>query len=120
MAILKDTTIVGSLTVGGGLVADFIVERGTNSNGWYTKWKSGWIEQGNTVGTSNNADVTHTYPIPFKSKVWSLTTTYLTSGARDNPMFVYASDTNLSLTSFKSRNQAGSGFTGVSWYACGY
>ena len=33
----------------GDMAKDYIIDYGNNSNGWYRKWKSGWLEQGGLI-----------------------------------------------------------------------
>jgi len=109
----------GSAHTGAG---DRVIEMKVSSDGssWYRVWASGWQECGQTISTSNNTDVTVTYPKAFKSKVVTVNATYLTYTMRDKPMCIIISSASFGLTTFVIRNQAGTGFTGVSYYACGY
>lgn len=87
-----------------------------NGKAWYRKWASGFIEQGGTITTNNNATTNITFYPAFSTALLSLTSSYLTSKARDNPMVVR----EYSLTGFTVSNKAGTDDTAVSWYACGY
>lgn len=73
MALLKDTTIAGTLSttdllVGGGSVNDFVIEysfpSGTD-NVWYRKYQSGWVEMGCLSGNriADYATFTFNHPV---------------------------------------------------------
>lgn len=79
MAQLKDTTIDGSLTINGNVVADYVVEQGSGTNYKWRKWNSGKIELWYTYSKSTTISTvwgnmyrdasasTLTYPITFNS-----------------------------------------------------
>lgn len=87
----------------------YVVETGSNDNGWYRKWSDGWIEQGGYTTTANgnvfliiafsdtnykltfglNATVNSYAPV-WKSKYTTYFVYYCTSGRKSD------------------------------WYACGY
>lgn len=50
---------------------DYIVEAGTNDNGWYRKYKSGWIEQGGSF-TRQSSDMTITLPAPMTTDSYNI------------------------------------------------
>lgn len=79
---------------------DYVIESGTNDNGWYRKYKSGWIEQGGTYTAAANNIRTITFPTPFTTEVKSI---QITSGSLSNAGNGYITEVSSNtLTSFNA------------------
>lgn len=46
-------------------MADYVIEKGENDNGWYRIYKSGWVEQGGYMQANSTSSVDITLPIEF-------------------------------------------------------
>ena len=95
----------------------YVIESGSNSNGWYRKWSDGFIEQWNVL-TSNQKNQTINLPISFSN------TTYYVNFIQYRPNassvgwdYHYVVRTSITKSSFQI-NVADA--DGISWYACGY
>lgn len=54
---------------------DYVIESGSNSVGWYRKWKSGWVEQGGTsTGTGTSTPREITLPVVMSNTSYTITT----------------------------------------------
>ena len=98
---------------------DYVVEKQdpTSANGytWYRKYKSGWVEQGQTKLTLSDAGATYTLPIPMDSGYYELFIGFnQTSDGTTMP-----STHNRTTTSFTVNSPAGNvdGWWQVSGYA---
>lgn len=89
---------------------DYVVESQVNSDGsWYRKYKSGWLEQGNTAETNN---VTITFPKPFAD------TSYTLVGPGFYIVNAGAQTVNKTTTGFTTSSTSNISSTSY-WYACG-
>lgn len=105
---IKDIAIEGT---------DYIVETYKNGNAWYRKWKSGWVEQGDSVKKSTNQV---TFPIPFANNDYSLGVSKYINAENNWPTII-----DRSATGFKCNTTWGAGNSNwritaeVSYIACG-
>lgn len=105
---IKDIAIEGT---------DYIVETYKNGNAWYRKWKSGWVEQGDSVKKSTNQV---TFPIPFANNDYSLGVSKYINTENNWPTII-----DRSATGFKCNTTWGAGNSNwritaeVSYIACG-
>ena len=108
------------------MAKDYIIDYGNNSNSWYRKWKSGWIEQGGiatldntTVGTANCSNPRlYTYSKAFKDTNYTLLSGWSESIFTANVQgrdFGYAIKTATGFVSCIDNN-----LPKRTWYACGY
>ena len=95
----------------------YVIESGSNSNGWYRKWSDGFIEQWNVLA-SNQTKQTINLPVSFSN------TTYYVNFIQYRPNtgsagwdYHYVIRTSVTKSSFQL-NVADA--DGISWYACGY
>lgn len=97
---------------------DFVVESWSNGNGWYRKYKSGWIEQGG-VATSSEEFKPLTFYIPFTTTNYFIAGSYTAAVIGDGSTFNWSSKTT---TSIRGRiyTPGASGTVYYQWFACGY
>lgn len=51
---------------------DYVIESGSNSVGWYRKWKSGWVEQGGYINNLGTATVSITLPVTMANSNYNI------------------------------------------------
>lgn len=52
-------------------MADYVIEKGENDKGWYRIYKSGWVEQGNSI-TKDATTITVELPIEMRDKNYNI------------------------------------------------
>ena len=92
-------------------MADYVVQHSRNGTEWYRLWKSGWIEQGGYISSSNTSAV---FSIPFADTNYTLLTGSHRSGEGTSGNFNYVK--TYSTTGF-THNFDSKQY--VWWYACG-
>ena len=98
----------------------YVIESGSNSNGWYRKWSDGFIEQYGTFSLTvktTDTQFSHTYPISFTNGDyqlqisikggWSTTRTFGTEGQGFTNFTGYVKQSTQTTVY-------------INWYACGY
>ena len=111
----------------GNMAKDYIIDYGSNSNGWYRKWKSGFIEQsGNNIvvgGAQNNATTIISLPIDFTNENYQVLCNMTNKG---NVIYWAQGSYRCSARSINTFYIDRYNFEGTSgdvyfnWYACGY
>ena len=95
----------------------YVIESGSNDNGWYRKWSDGFIEQWG-FRTSNTTNQTINLPTSFSNTSYYVNFIQyrqLQSSAGWN--YHYVIRTSVTKSSFQI-NVADT--DGINWYACGY
>ena len=99
----------------GDMAKDYIIDYGNNSNGWYRKWKSGFIEQwGNILNGAVSNRTTVSLPISFSSTNYIIQTTGNSTTISTGESWNYV--TISSINQFIASSRFGTFY----WYACGY
>lgn len=98
----------------------YVVETWSEGSEWYRVWSDGFIEQGGTVSTTTNTNITTTLNKSFTSTQYNLQLSgfgeYWVHGwgirqkSKNLSSFIFLIDTHENAT----------GITLVDWYACGY
>ena len=105
------------------MAKDYIIDYGNNSNGWYRKWKSGFIEQGglNLVNSYNNNIFILNFPISFTTTNYTFVNTAIWN---NNPGTEYTTEYTKNIQAQATERTTSSittiGNLSKSWYACGY
>ena len=88
MADGTEQTLTTQDTNNGSDMIDYVVESYTNGTTWYRKYKSGWVEQGASVGYTSNANtwVPYTLPTPMADGKYSVVITD-TIGSAGTPSY---------------------------------
>ena len=96
------------------MAKDYIIDYGNNSNGWYRKWKSGFIEQWGTFNLASNTIQTFNLPISFTNTNYFCTSDGISSTSSSDVCMSHISRTLSSVTGrFATK--------GIHYfYACGY
>ena len=95
----------------------YVIESGSNDNGWYRKWSDGFIEQWNVL-TSNQKNQTINLPISFSNTTYYVNfIQYRPNASSAGWNYHYVVRTSITKSSFQI-NVADA--DGISWYACGY
>ena len=105
----------------------YVIETGSNNNGWYRKWSDGFIEQWGILNKTTSAGSelrgTITLPTSFSSTNYIIQiTSYRIDINPYNPCYFGAYQIT-SKNSFIYRCQGINNsqyIDGISWYACGY
>ena len=99
------------------VVADYIVDKGSNEKGWWRRWSSGWLEQGGTLPTySSTANRQFEMPKRFADTDYQVLFSWADT----------SSDANIDVRNFSAWNKTDITFvhrygaTKKVWYACGY
>ena len=93
------------------MAKDYIIDYGSNSNSWYRKWKSGWLEQG---GTNFNP----TFMKSFSNTNYTIIIT--TTMGWGYVASINAKTTN-GCTFHQWQSASGGNFSNsLLWYACGF
>lgn len=105
--------------------ADYVIERGGDSNSWYRLWKSGWLEQGGGSGLITDFGTgTITFKKPFRDPHYTLTLSNWRNGTTDDAQYNSAGICNLTTKTASSFQIYSRGATDggryYGWYACGY
>lgn len=111
--------VTGELTLGGGVLKDFVVERGQNSLGRWIKWNSGWKEvfcylQDEVQDVMNKIC---NFPIPFDNEPVLVTRT---SRSINNTQVTYRMNAVSGITNTKAEYYTFNGITYTYIYACGF
>lgn len=97
-----------------------VVESGKTSSGWYRKWSDGFLEQGGTVPTTTNAEISVTLNKSFTTTKYNLQL----CGFGDNWVSgwgIRQKSKSLSYFVFYIDTPGGAtGITQADWYASGY
>lgn len=95
MADGTEQTLTTQDTNNGSDMIDYVVESYTNGTTWYKKYKSGWVEQGASVGYTNGANtwVPYTLPTPMADGKYSVVITD-TIGSTGTPSYSAAGNYN--------------------------
>ena len=97
------------------MAKDYIIDYGNNSNGYWRKWKSGFIEQWGAItngAVSNRTTVN--LPISFSTLNYNVQTTGNSTTISTGESWNYI--TIISISQFISSSRFGTFY----WYACGY
>ena len=86
----------------------YVIESGSNDNGWYRKWSDGWIEQGGTRVAKNTWE-TITFLKPFINTNYTALTSNSAGGTNANGI---RNKTTTSMQIYQNWQ--------YDWYACGY
>lgn len=103
----------------------YVVETGSNNNGWYRKWSDGWIEQGGIISTTS-ADTYYTVNLlkNYSNNNYIINTTILNKNT--NAMFCCVNNTSQEITissfTIRTTNKASAAGKPIQtyWYTCGY
>ena len=108
-------TAINPLGVG-DMAKDYIIDYGSNSNGWYRKWKSGFIEQWGAI-TNLSTNTIQNLPISFSNDNYiCVLERYKDSGdTTQNALLLREKQ-----TSYIRVNCISSNNINIQWYACGY
>ena len=88
----------------------YVVESGSNDNGWYRKWNDGWIEQGQDFPNNVPSGTEVFFPLSFSNTDYVI----IVSGSNSYNYYISNSKTINSV-------KIGSNASGPrSYYACGY
>ena len=139
---MADLKVSGDITGGGGVVKaptgefdnlnniiadltntinsiDYVTGIGSNSNGWYRIWKSGWIEQGGHKdgGSNKISNTLINFPISFTKTDYQF---LITCVYRNNPdgTDLWTSKTDKTISSIRIKSSSGDAYD-CDWYACG-
>ena len=99
----------------GDMAKDYIIDYGNNSNGYWRKWKSGFIEQWG----EHSALATITLPISYSNTSYNIQVSRSVAGGNESTLSTY----NRTTSTFYIHNMWASGGTvntTCCWYACGY
>lgn len=97
-----------------GNISDYIIERGHNSYGYWTKYKSGYIEQWGSFNLGANSVQTFNLPISFVQTDFYCDTIGTSSSSSSEGGWSHVSRTNNTVTGRFAK--AGLHY----FYACGY
>lgn len=108
-----------------GDISDYVIERGVTNGIYWTRWKSGWLEQsGQTNLIADFGTETVSFVKTFSNTNYVVTFSNWRNGTADDGTWNSAAICNLSsksVSSFQIYSRGSSnGGRYFSWYACGY
>ena len=97
------------------MAKDYIIDYGSNSNGWYRKWKSGWIEQGGQINYVGENSTVQNLPINFSNIDYTIVKSLFSDSFYAGSFYMrWVQIINKTISSFTV--YGGNCY----WYACGY
>ena len=97
----------------------YVVETGSNENGWYRIWSDGWIEQGNVVTSVSGSGSFNVYfPKSFSNNSYTLSALL---GTSDGTYWInYITKYNNYFVGNCCNYRGTHSRIPYNWYACGY